>query len=124
MFGLPAVTFVVGGYILGAYWFTSSISFANPAMTVARMFSNTFAGIAPSSVPRFVGMQILGGAVALLLIWALFPLCLPRCRQPGECERTAMSEKPTVLFVCVHNAGRDASLVETVYGRGFRLASS
>ena len=48
------VAFAVGGYIAAAYWFTSSTSFANPAVTVARMLSDTFAGIAPSSVPAFV----------------------------------------------------------------------
>jgi glycerol uptake facilitator-like aquaporin len=67
------VAFVVGGYILGAYWFTSSTSFANPAVTVARMLSNSFAGIAPSSVPAFVGMQIIGGLAGLLLIRLLYP---------------------------------------------------
>ena len=49
-----AVAFAVGGYITAAYWFTSSTSFANPAVTIARMFSDTFAGIAPASVPMFV----------------------------------------------------------------------
>jgi glycerol uptake facilitator-like aquaporin len=65
--------YAVGGYILAAYWFTSSTSFANPAVTVARMFSNTFAGIAPSSVAMFVAMQLIGGAVGYLLIRALYP---------------------------------------------------
>jgi glycerol uptake facilitator-like aquaporin len=67
------VAFVVGGYILGAYWFTSSTSFANPAVTVARMLSNSFAGIAPSSVPAFIGMQLIGAAAGLLLINLLYP---------------------------------------------------
>jgi len=67
------VAFAVGGYILAAYWFTSSTSFANPAVTVARMFSNTFAGIAPSSVPGFVIAQLLGGLLGYLLIRALYP---------------------------------------------------
>ena len=51
----------VGAYIGAAYWFTSSTSFANPAITIGRMFSDTFAGIAPSSVPSFIAAQILGG---------------------------------------------------------------
>ena len=51
----------VGAYIGAAYWFTSSTSFANPAITIGRMFSDTFAGIAPSSVPPFIAAQILGG---------------------------------------------------------------
>jgi glycerol uptake facilitator-like aquaporin len=67
------VAFVVGAYILGAYWFTSSTSFANPAVTVARTLSNTFAGIAPSSAPAFIGMQLLGGIAGLLLIRLLYP---------------------------------------------------
>jgi glycerol uptake facilitator-like aquaporin len=58
---IETVAFAVGGYITAAYWFTSSTSFANPAVTFARMFSDTFAGIAPASVPPFVLMQILGG---------------------------------------------------------------
>ena len=67
------VAYAVGGYITAAYWFTSSTSFANPAVTVARMFSDTFAGIAPSSAPTFVLMQLLGGAAGYLLIRALYP---------------------------------------------------
>jgi len=67
------IAFAVGGYILAAYWFTSSTSFANPAVTVARMFSNTFAGIAPISVIGFVLAQIVGGGVGFLLIKALYP---------------------------------------------------
>ena len=67
------VAFAVGGYITAAYWFTSSTSFANPAVTVARMFSDTFAGIAPESVPMFVLMQLIGGALGLGLIKFLYP---------------------------------------------------
>ena len=54
------VAFAVGGYITAAYWFTSSTSFANPAVTVGRTLSDTFAGIAPSSVPGFIAMQLIG----------------------------------------------------------------
>ena len=68
----------VGAYIGAAYWFTSSTSFANPAITVGRMFSNSFAGIAPSSVPAFVGAQILGGLVAFGAITALYPTITAR----------------------------------------------
>jgi glycerol uptake facilitator-like aquaporin len=68
-----AVPFAVGVWIGGAYWFTSSTSFANPAVTVARMFSDTFAGIRPSSVPMFVLMQIVGALLAFGLIRFLFP---------------------------------------------------
>ncbi len=67
------IAFAVGGYIAAAYWFTSSTSFANPAVTVARMFSDTFAGIAPVSVPLFVLMQVIGGVLALALVRFLFP---------------------------------------------------
>jgi arsenate reductase len=63
----------VGAYIGAAYFFTSSTSFANPAITVGRMFSNTFAGIAPSSAPSFISAQIVGGALAFLLIKLLYP---------------------------------------------------
>jgi glycerol uptake facilitator-like aquaporin len=63
----------VGAYIGAAYWFTSSTSFANPAITVGRMFSDTFAGIAPSSVPAFIGAQIVGGVLAVGVIKALYP---------------------------------------------------
>jgi glycerol uptake facilitator-like aquaporin len=67
------VAFAVGGYIAAAYWFTSSTSFANPAITVGRMLSNTFAGIAPTSVPMFVLMQLAGGALAIGAVVALYP---------------------------------------------------
>ena len=67
------IAYAVGGYITAAYWFTSSTSFANPAVTVARMFSDTFAGIAPTSAPMFVLMQLVGGALALGLVRLLFP---------------------------------------------------
>lgn len=65
--------FAVGAYITGAYWFTSSTSFANPAVTIARMFSNTFAGIAPASVAGFVAAQLAGAAVAVGAIRLLWP---------------------------------------------------
>jgi arsenate reductase len=63
----------VGAYIGAAYWFTSSTSFANPAITVGRMFSNTFAGIAPSSAPVFIAAQVGGGIAGVLLIRFLYP---------------------------------------------------
>jgi glycerol uptake facilitator-like aquaporin len=67
------VAFAVGGYIAAAYWFTSSTSFANPAVTVARMLTDTFAGIAPASVPAFITMQLVGGALAGGLVCFLYP---------------------------------------------------
>jgi glycerol uptake facilitator-like aquaporin len=63
----------VGAYIGAAYWFTSSTSFANPAVTVGRMFSDTFAGIAPGSVLPFITAQIVGGLIGLALVVALYP---------------------------------------------------
>lgn len=63
----------VGAYIGAAYFFTSSASFANPAITIGRMFSNTFAGIAPGSVPGFIACQLAGAAVAFVIISVLYP---------------------------------------------------
>jgi glycerol uptake facilitator-like aquaporin len=63
----------VGAYIGAAYWFTSSTSFANPAVTIGRAFSDTFAGIAPESVPAFVVFQVIGAAVGAVLVLALYP---------------------------------------------------
>jgi glycerol uptake facilitator-like aquaporin len=72
--GRGAVTpFAVGAYIGAAYWFTSSTSFANPAVTIARTFSNTFAGIAPRSMPAFVAFEIVGAAIGAALVWYLYP---------------------------------------------------
>ena len=62
---LPAA---VGGYITAAYWFTSSTSFANPAITIARSLSDTFAGIAPASVPAFIAAEVVGGLAAFALV--------------------------------------------------------
>jgi arsenate reductase len=68
--GAPAA---VGAYIGAAYFFTSSTSFANPAITFGRMFSNTFAGIAPSSAPVFIAAQLVGGGLAIAAVKALYP---------------------------------------------------
>ena len=67
------IAYAVGGYITAAYWFTSSTSFANPAVTVARTLSDSFAGIAPASVPMFVLMQLVGGALGFVVIRLLYP---------------------------------------------------
>jgi arsenate reductase len=67
----------VGAYIGAAYFFTSSTSFANPAITIGRMFSDTFAGIAPASAPAFIAAQIIGGLLALVVIRALYPAITP-----------------------------------------------
>lgn len=63
----------VGAYIAAAYFFTSSTSFANPAISIGRIFSNTFAGIAPSAVPPYVAAQLIGGLTAFALLRALYP---------------------------------------------------
>jgi glycerol uptake facilitator-like aquaporin len=67
----------VGAYIGAAYFFTSSTSFANPAITVGRMFSDTFAGIAPASALAFIAAQLVGGAIGVLLVRLLFPAAAP-----------------------------------------------
>lgn len=68
-----AIAWAVAGWIVAAYWFTSSTSFANPAVTVARTLSDTFAGISPASVPMFVLMQVVGGVLALGVLALLHP---------------------------------------------------
>lgn len=91
---VSATPFAVGAYIAGAYFFTSSTSFANPAVTVGRELSNTFAGISPASVLPFVAAQLIGAAVAWLTIRALYPdmsgaagiVMLPH-ESPGDTDR-------------------------------------
>jgi glycerol uptake facilitator-like aquaporin len=81
------VPFAVGGYITAAYWFTSSTSFANPAVTLARAASDTFAGIRPMDAPGFIVAQLLGGAAATLLFrWLLpaLPAVADRVVERGE----------------------------------------
>jgi len=88
-----AAAAAVGAYIGAAYFFTSSTSFANPAITIGRMFSDSFAGIAPASAPAFIGAQILGGALAVVVIGALYPRLTPEQAAsivvPHEARRTA-----------------------------------
>jgi glycerol uptake facilitator-like aquaporin len=67
------VAYAVGGWITAAYWFTSSTSFANPAVTLARTLSDSFAGISPNSVPMFLLMQLAGGALAVSAVGFLYP---------------------------------------------------
>jgi glycerol uptake facilitator-like aquaporin len=70
-----AVPFAVAAYVMAAYWFTASTSFANPAVTIARSATDTFAGIRPADVPAFVMAQFLGAAAAILLFrWLVPPL--------------------------------------------------
>ncbi len=74
---VETLAFAVGGYIAAAYWFTSSTSFANPAVTIARMLSDTFAGIAPVSVLPFLLAQVVGAALAAVVVRYLFPAAIP-----------------------------------------------
>lgn len=84
------IAFAVGAYITAAYWFTASTSFANPAVTIARSLSDTFAGIRPVDVPLFIVAQLSGGIVATLLFRWLVPnlqanakdVVLPRQKAP------------------------------------------
>jgi glycerol uptake facilitator-like aquaporin len=80
-----AIPYAVGLYITSAYWFTASTSFANPAVTIARSLSDTFAGIAPSGVLPFIGAQLLGAALAVVLSgWLWRQEIVP---QPNQCAR-------------------------------------
>jgi arsenate reductase len=79
----------VGSYIGAAYWFTSSTSFANPAVTVGRAFTDTFAGIAPHSVPLFIAAQLVGGAVGLAAVAAFFPAAGASARDIVASTRSA-----------------------------------
>ncbi len=123
-----AAPFAVGGYIAAAYWFTSSTSFANPAVTVGRTLTDTFAGIKPSSAPAFLAAQLLGGLGAVGLARYLYPrlaaedLIVPHERSEGRFARPGLHAStcvqgqtrdgiPAVLFLCVHNAGRSQMAV-------------
>lgn len=76
----PSVTpFAVAAYITAAYWFTASTSFANPAVTLARAATNTFAGIRPADAPGFIAAQLLGAAAATLLFSWLYPASPKAC---------------------------------------------
>ena len=69
----PVIAFAVGAYIGGAYFFTSSTSFANPAVTIARTLSDTFAGIDPASVPAFLGAEVIATGAAVVLVGVIWP---------------------------------------------------
>jgi glycerol uptake facilitator-like aquaporin len=74
------VAWAVGAWIGAAYWFTASTSFANPAVTIGRTLTNTYAGIAPASAPAFIVAQILGGALGALLAVTVYPVRPARAR--------------------------------------------
>ncbi|CAI7980534.1 Aquaglyceroporin AqpS [Frankia sp. Hr75.2] len=82
----------VGAYIGAAYWFTSSTSFANPAISVGRMFSDTFAGIAPASVPAFIAVQAVGGLVGYGLVRLFYP---PTPTTPAQAAQVLLPHTDT-----------------------------
>jgi glycerol uptake facilitator-like aquaporin len=92
-----AVPFAVGAYITSAYWFTASTSFANPAVTIARAASDTFAGIRPTDVPGFIVAQMLGAMAATWLFHWLVPAISEGASevlmQHGKAERTEESRR-------------------------------
>lgn len=79
-----AVPYAVASWIAGAYWFTSSTSFANPSVTIGRTLTDTFTGIAPSSAPMFVAMQLGGTALAVGLIQLIYPHPAPDAQKLQE----------------------------------------
>ena len=112
-----SVPFAVSAYITAAYWFTSSTSFANPAVTLARSFSDTFAGIRPADVPLFVAAQMCGAMAATLLFRWLVP-SLPDTARNILVPHVNSRPAKTYLFACVHNAGRSqmAAALFNLYG--------
>jgi glycerol uptake facilitator-like aquaporin len=84
-----AVPFMVGAYITAAYWFTASTSFANPAVTIARAFTNSFSGILPAHAPAFIVAQLIGAGLATLLAGWLFASPLPAMRKKIDATITA-----------------------------------
>ena len=104
-----AVPFAVGAYITGAYWFTASTSFANPAVTLARSASDTFAGIRPADAPGFIVAQLAGAAAATLLFRWLVP-SLPKDAASVVVSHSSkgklMSDKKRVLILCTGNSAR------------------
>jgi glycerol uptake facilitator-like aquaporin/protein-tyrosine-phosphatase len=101
------VPFAVAGYITAAYWFTASTSFANPAVTIARALSDTFAGIRPADAPAFIVAQFAGAISATLFFRWLVP-SLPAVATKVLVPHSAEGGAPmkTFIFACVHNAGR------------------
>jgi glycerol uptake facilitator-like aquaporin len=97
--------FAVAAYIVAAYWFTASTSFANPAVTLARCMTDTFAGIRPADVPGFICAQLIGGAAATLVFGWLSPLPISELDDavPLSARSNPMRK---FIFACVHSAGR------------------
>ncbi len=105
-----SVPVAVGTYITAAYWFTASTSFANPAVTIARALSDTFAGVRLLDVPLFVTAQFCGGISATLLFRWLVP-GLPVTAKDILMPHQQFNVVKTYLFACVHNAGRSQMAV-------------
>src|SRR5499427_2053520 len=100
----PAVPFAVAAYITAAYWFTSSTSFANPAVTMARAATDTFAGIRPADVFGFIVAQIGGTGIAILFLgWLRKPSGLV---EEIDSEKESMKMKKRILFLCTGNSAR------------------
>jgi glycerol uptake facilitator-like aquaporin len=106
---LASAPAAVGAYIGAAYWFTASTSFANPAIAVGRMFSNSFAGIAPSSVPLFIAAQVGGGIAGVAVIKILYP-ALTAAQAAGVVvpHETADGQEPAGLAQAGSDGGRSA----------------
>jgi arsenate reductase len=101
--------FAVAAYIVGAYWFTASTSFANPAVAIARSLSDTFAGIAPADVPGFIVAEIIGALTATALFtWLASGSLSPKAVVvPHNSLKDGSNRmEQSVLFVCVHNSAR------------------
>jgi len=99
-----AVPYAVGLYITSAYWFTASTSFANPAVTIARSLSDTFAGIAPGGVPAFIIAQLAGAGLAVLLAQWLWRQPESKTDLPDQADR--LREQPS-LTILRGRGGRD-----------------
>jgi glycerol uptake facilitator-like aquaporin/protein-tyrosine-phosphatase len=104
-FASNSVPYAVGAYITAAYWFTSSTSFANPAVSIARGFSDSFAGIRPQDIPLFVVAQMSGALAATFLFRWLLP-SLPSFAKDILMPHPKNPAVKTYLFACIHNAGR------------------
>jgi len=122
-----AAPFAVGAYITGAYFFTSSTSFANPAVTLARTLSETFAGIAPSSVLPFVVAQLVGTALACVTVRVLWPLAEdlgqdvvvpPRDGRRGRVARTRVCRSCPGGAVARVARREDAAAIARIYNQG------
>jgi glycerol uptake facilitator-like aquaporin len=89
-----AIPVAVAGYIGAAYWFTSSTSFANPAVTIARTLSDTFAGTAPASAPLFIAAQLAGAAAAIAIARVLFPAPHPSIEEALDARSPIVEPRP------------------------------